>query len=482
MGTTVDKFEAAFETKDLIKSGINRLGGSLTSESTFRSYATELENLYDEMPKVTGEGSNLSLTPTRKGGLTIIPKGACEQDSYSGKNKYDVGTLQTKTEGDITFTPVYKNGLLQYININGTATANVFYQLKKITLSAGNYIMSGGNTNSALCINFGAGRISQYTEEASFTLSNEVTATESFIRIGNGAVVTNEKVYPMIRLASVSDNTYEPYTNGPSPNPDYPQDIRVVTGDNSVVVCNKNLLNRTTCTENALLKWADGEEISGTKSITSDYIRTQVGDNIAMTYKAQILFYDKNKSYLGALQYSGTTIAKTSGDVRNKFITPNYSDIYYVRLGFRSSSNDNLDLTQQDIQVEYGTTPPTTYIAHEEQTYTLHLGTEYLAGISTYKDEIIGKTDDWKIKRYVGKKYTFASGAVDGNVYYWSETNRATTESTNQVAFANKLFFNGNYQNLTNAKAYMQKYQQYLYGIIVAVIVFIVQQVITMIH
>ena len=47
----------------------------------------------------------------------------------------------------------------------------------------------------------------------------------------------------------------------------------------------------------------------------------------------------------------------------------------------------------------------TTYIPYQAlQTYTLHLGTEYLAGIGDYKDEIVGKTDEWKIVRKVGKK------------------------------------------------------------------------------
>lgn len=37
---------------------------------------------------------------------------------------------------------------------------------------------------------------------------------------------------------------YEPYVGGiPSPNPDYPQDIQVVTGDSTVVICGKNSLS-----------------------------------------------------------------------------------------------------------------------------------------------------------------------------------------------------------------------------------------------
>ena len=47
----------------------------------------------------------------------------------------------------------------------------------------------------------------------------------------------------MVRLASVTDATYEPYTNGASPNPTYPQEIQSATGTQSVVVSGKNLFD-----------------------------------------------------------------------------------------------------------------------------------------------------------------------------------------------------------------------------------------------
>ena len=38
--------------------------------------------------------------------------------------------------------------------------------------------------------------------------------------------------------------SYEPYTGGiASPNPDYPQDIQVVTGENTISIINRNFLN-----------------------------------------------------------------------------------------------------------------------------------------------------------------------------------------------------------------------------------------------
>ena len=58
-----------------------------------------------------------------------------------------------------------------------------------------------------------------------------------------GIVANGLVFYPMIRLASVVDDTYEPYTGGkPAPNPDYSQEIASIENP-SISVCGKNLLN-----------------------------------------------------------------------------------------------------------------------------------------------------------------------------------------------------------------------------------------------
>ena len=76
MGTTAEKLTYLNTTKEKIRDSINLTGANLTSEDTFRSYATKLnkglidiinngiDNLYSNFPKVSGIGSNLSLTPT----------------------------------------------------------------------------------------------------------------------------------------------------------------------------------------------------------------------------------------------------------------------------------------------------------------------------------------------------------------------------------------------------------------------------------
>ena len=195
----------------------------------------------------------------------MILYGKSEQKQYSGKNLLNV-TLQTTTMNGVTFTTVFKNKMLQYINIDGTAT-NLAYVLVDINLKANTkYILSGwyegaNNTFSGALRNINL--TSQYAAclntPTVFTVPDDGTY-RLMIRVENNATISDKKIYPMIRLASVDDDAYEPYTGGiPSPNPDYPQKIKSVVNP-TVKVCGKNLFKATlgnvtangiTCTANS---------------------------------------------------------------------------------------------------------------------------------------------------------------------------------------------------------------------------------------
>ena len=67
MGTTADKGEYLNTTKSLLKDKINNLGGEITDETTFREYANQLQEVYDNIPKTEfQEGSELNLGKTIK--------------------------------------------------------------------------------------------------------------------------------------------------------------------------------------------------------------------------------------------------------------------------------------------------------------------------------------------------------------------------------------------------------------------------------
>lgn len=80
MGTTAEKLTYLNETKQELKEAINNLGGSIDNSTTFREYVEELEDIYSNLPKVTSEGTEVTLTPTKKGKLSLVEKGNSEQE------------------------------------------------------------------------------------------------------------------------------------------------------------------------------------------------------------------------------------------------------------------------------------------------------------------------------------------------------------------------------------------------------------------
>ena len=154
-------------------------------------------------------------------------EGKTEQETTSGKQLLDNSGIESATVEGVTFT-VKEDGS---IIANGTTGENIaLFYVGTVTLdSSKEYILSGcGGTGS--------------TSTYSIRINNNVTAFDDigkgvtfsggsggkfkpFILIRANQTVSNVEFKPMIRLSSVTDTTYEPYTNGASPNPGFPQKI-----------------------------------------------------------------------------------------------------------------------------------------------------------------------------------------------------------------------------------------------------------------
>lgn len=177
-------------------------------------------------------------------GLRIF--GRSEQFTTTGKNLLEVTAAQATTNG-VTYTPNNDGS----ITANGVATETPsLFIIGYMTVTAGQqYICESGtrrvsfsfrkNDRSVIIHNFG---------ESTLFTATETDEYEVVSRIGGGLTVTNHVFYPMIRLASITDDSWEPYTGGiASPNPDYPQEIESVGdgGSVGVGVHGKNLLLNT---------------------------------------------------------------------------------------------------------------------------------------------------------------------------------------------------------------------------------------------
>lgn len=137
-----------------------------------------------------------------------------------GKNLLNCDGLVTKTIGGITFTPIFKNGALEYINVNGTAvsTGNADYVIfgswlsSNIVIGAGNYIQSISNNaidGIAFITADSKGQVGNTTTSTNISATNGITFC--IVRVYAGKTINNAKIYPMIRKDSITDSTYEPY-------------------------------------------------------------------------------------------------------------------------------------------------------------------------------------------------------------------------------------------------------------------------------
>ena len=168
--------------------------------------------------------------------------GNSNQNQTKGKNLLKYPYVEAdKTSLGITFTD-NKDGS---INVSGTATGTAYYNLysnmdgKRLTLASGTYkLVIKGRSKCNIFVNSG---VVSVKNEGTFTVTDGHNDVWCYIEVPKDLVV-DETIYPMIQLASSIDESYEPYTGGkPSPNPDYPQEIKRVV--NPVVkVCGKNLL------------------------------------------------------------------------------------------------------------------------------------------------------------------------------------------------------------------------------------------------
>ena len=138
----------------------------------------------------------------------------------------------------ITFTD-NKDGS---INVSGIGTEIAYYNLytnsdgKRLTLASGTYkLVVKGRSKCNVHINNG---INSAKNEGTFTITDGHNDVWCFIEAPKGLAI-NETIYPMIQLASSTDESYEPYTGGkPSPSPDYPQEIKSVVNPTIKVIGN----------------------------------------------------------------------------------------------------------------------------------------------------------------------------------------------------------------------------------------------------
>lgn len=199
--------------------------------------------------------------------MDMMVYGKSEQKQYSGKNLVDASKVIT---GDLQ-EGIVGNGnnyITDYVEIDDSEE----------------YIISGCLKSDYENAFYDENK--QYTRrDFSYTIIPQ--KGEKYVRI---EYVNNGDKKIMLEKGSEA-TSFEPYTGGiPSPNHDYPQEIKSVVNP-TVKVCGKNLLNPTlqTTTKNGVTCTANGDgtyTLNGTASDTTLFLIVQEGTNISNgTYK-----------------------------------------------------------------------------------------------------------------------------------------------------------------------------------------------------
>lgn len=229
MSTTLNKLEYLDETKGQIKTALNQFGAGITDETTFRDYTNKIEVIYNNWPKVTGSGTEITLNNTKAAKMVMDVKGNSMQETTTGKNLVDVSQSEQGSwldDGSATTSDQNRRGT-QFIAVlpNTTYTLSVNTQVNNVRLNEYNnlqeHIQRNGVSKSSM--------ITITTTENTYFLrwsinyDNIVTFTQDILNT----------LEAQLELGS-SRTDYEPYTNGASPNPDYPQTI-YNAGDNGSI-------------------------------------------------------------------------------------------------------------------------------------------------------------------------------------------------------------------------------------------------------
>lgn len=174
-------------------------------------------------------------------------------------------------------------------------------------------------------------------------------------------------------ISSSTKTTYEPYTNGSSPNPDYPQEIvnagvyNEETGRYEIgcSVENQNLFVVPLLISGTELSQSTGVVIESDMYYASDYIATRKSSYKYIAFcseltKKRIIFYDKNKKYINGFGTNNTNFFATIP-----------SDAEFFRYSFYCEDIENITEKKTVVERTKGNTIASEYVEGKGQNFTL---------------------------------------------------------------------------------------------------------------
>ena len=211
---------------------------------------TRLKHIYEIVSQETSQtGTEITIDNTFADNMQLDLKGNSSQYTTTGKNLIDTNNFETIESKGVTIT---KNDDGSF-NIVGTATSTGSIVISN---NFADKLVDGSTYAEYLSEEYGS-QLNIYCRltyaNSTINLSPTASRTINTSQYGslNSAVlvlyVTRGNVYDYHNLrimiaegTSFTDEDYEPFTNGASPNPEYPQQVKIVTGNNTITISNSN--------------------------------------------------------------------------------------------------------------------------------------------------------------------------------------------------------------------------------------------------
>ena len=395
-------------------------------DSLINSMSDTLNTTWNNLPKITTTPStSQSINNTIEAPMRVqLNASELEQFTTTGKNKMNLSNLSGTNPNGITYSVINNVFTLSGTNTSSSAYAlaswsdnytkayfnSIFEKGKTFTLSTNNainglyfqinYFKEGSSSQSAL---------QTYTltnEKSTFTIPQDFDTTGNIFLGVFGTATSINGSFSLQLEEGGTKTSFEPYTAGASPNPNYPQDIHTISGDNKVVVNGKNFLSSI---EQGTLD-SSGQPTSSSTAIRSknyDLVEPSTQYTFSMNGTSggvNVAEYTSNKTFI-SYTFSGGTFT-TSATTR------------YIKISKTGTTSDTY-------QIELGN-QATTYTPYISQEADIDLGDIEYCKIGIYSDRIFknvsGDTDysseredgAWYIKKNIGKV------VLDGTETNWN--------------------------------------------------------------
>ena len=348
--------EAADATAQNIKDALDQIASNAAAVSQLKEATSALKDGKISKFYASSQG-NTNLPDSDDGRIMdLMLYGKSEQKQYSGKNLFppvaysgNVSNLQIDAADGAVHLKGTPNDQVNSAIIGAWSASSPTI----FTLPAGTYTLSGFGewlaTPRLNLVYVENGELISLSGNKTVTFDKETNFIAVFV-YANANAALDITFKPMIEKGSTATD-YEPYVGGiPSPNPEYPQEIKSVVKP-SVKVCGKNLVGELMP---GVIVWNTGDYISSeARYACTDFIPVKPGEKYTIfnaTTTAERWYYDSNKKPVIGMPTGNITVTIPE-------------NIDYMRVTCLTENKDKF-------QIELGSTA-TAYEPYTEQTVTL---------------------------------------------------------------------------------------------------------------